>query len=228
MLRHALLINGFHIGRIRFGLQTLCLFIGLQLLAVNGMVNGMCTGLRCFCRSVHRLNRCIIVLIVGRHLSMDGSGYGCRSGVSYRPGKTVAPAGQFSHRDILLFKGEVYLPLGSFFRIQLQLSFLRRFCSGTVCLIGSFFRFRSSFFDFRVCKLIFCEPEPGCFSRHTSPLLHICYLGKLRGHNPIKLQIRREVIHKGKDDIPVEQQAFALAGMGHIRELVRGNVQLLR
>lgn len=36
------------------------------------------------------------------------------------------------------------------------------------------------------------------------------------------------MIHERKDDIPVEQQAFALTGMGHIRELVRGNVQLLR
>lgn len=148
MLRHALLINGFHIGRIRFGLQTLCLFIGFQLLAVNGMVNGMCTDLRRFCRSVHRLNRCIIVLIVGRHLPVNGSGYGCRSGVSCRPGKTVAPAVQFSHRDLLLFKGEVHLPLSGLIHIQLQLSFLRRFCSGTVCFLGSFFCLRSSFLIF--------------------------------------------------------------------------------
>ena len=169
MLRHALLINGFHIGRIRFGLQTLCLFIGFQLLAVNGMVNGMCTDLRRFCRSVHRLNRCIIVLIVGRHLPVNGSGYGCRSGVSCRPGKTVAPAVQFSHRDLLLFKGKMYFALSGFVCFQLEPAPFRRFFGGTVCLACCFFSSGGGLPDLRTGKLLFREAQSGCLPCHITP-----------------------------------------------------------
>ena len=35
------------------------------------------------------------------------------------------------------------------------------------------------------------------------------------------------MIHKGQNGGAIEQQALALAGMGHIAELVRGNAQLL-
>ena len=36
------------------------------------------------------------------------------------------------------------------------------------------------------------------------------------------------MIHEGQDDIAVEQETFAFAGVGHIGKLMRRNVQLLR
>ena len=36
------------------------------------------------------------------------------------------------------------------------------------------------------------------------------------------------MIHEGENDIAVEQESFALAGVRHIGQLMRGDVQLLR
>ena len=52
-------------------------------------------------------------------------------------------------------------------------------------------------------------------------------LRELRGHDPVELQIRREAVHEGQNDISVEEQPFTFTGMGNVGELVRGNVQLL-
>ena len=36
------------------------------------------------------------------------------------------------------------------------------------------------------------------------------------------------MIHEGQDDIAVEQETFAFAGVGHIGKLMGRNIQLLR
>ena len=52
--------------------------------------------------------------------------------------------------------------------------------------------------------------------------------GWILGRNDaVQLGILREVIHERQDRGAIEQQALALAGVGHIGKLVRGNAQLL-
>ena len=52
-------------------------------------------------------------------------------------------------------------------------------------------------------------------------------LRELGGHDPVEFQIRREAVHEGQDDISVEEQPFAFAGMGDVGELMRGDIELL-
>lgn len=47
-------------------------------------------------------------------------------------------------------------------------------------------------------------------------------------HDTVELQIRREMIHEGQDDIAVEQESFTFPRVGHIGKLMGRNVQLLR
>lgn len=171
VLRHTLLIDGLYIGGIGFGLQMFRLFIGLQLLAVDSMVNGMCTDLSCFCRGIGRLDCRIIVLVIGRNLSVNHSGHGCSRGMNRRSGEAVTPAGQFTDRDILLFKGEVRLSPGCLIRIQLQLSLLRSFSCRPVRFVRRPVGFGRSLFDPGICKLVLCEMEPGRFLCHITPPL---------------------------------------------------------
>ena len=49
---------------------------------------------------------------------------------------------------------------------------------------------------------------------------------ELGAHNTVQFGILREPVHKGQDDIAVKQKALAFTGMGDIRELVLGDVQL--
>ena len=171
MLRHTLLIDGLYIGGIGFGLQMFRLFIGLQLLTVDRMIHGMCTDLSCFRRRIDSLDCRIIVLVIGRNLSVNRSGCGCSRGMNRRSGEAVAPAGQFTDRDLLLFKGEVRLSSGCLIFIQLQLSLLRRFCCCPVCLVRHLFGFGRSLFYLGICKLVLCELEPSRFLCHITPPL---------------------------------------------------------
>ena len=171
MLRLTLLIDSFHIGGIGFGLQMFRLFIGLQLLTVDSMINGMCTDLSCFRRRIDSLDCRIIVLVIGRNLSVNCSGHGCSRGMNRRSGEAVAPAGQFTDRDLLLFKGEVRLSSGCLIFIQLQLSLLRRFSCRSVRFVRCPFCFGRCLFDPGICKLVLCELEPGRFLCHITPPL---------------------------------------------------------
>ena len=47
------------------------------------------------------------------------------------------------------------------------------------------------------------------------------------GHDAIQLIVLREMILEGQNDIAVKQQAFAGAGVGHIGQLMGGDVELL-
>lgn len=51
---------------------------------------------------------------------------------------------------------------------------------------------------------------------------------RLGGHDTVQLGVLREVVNEGQDRVAVEQQPLALAGVGHIRKLMRRNVELLR
>ena len=47
------------------------------------------------------------------------------------------------------------------------------------------------------------------------------------GHDAVQFGVLREVVNEGQDRVAVEQQPLALAGVGHIRKLMRRNVELL-
>ena len=47
------------------------------------------------------------------------------------------------------------------------------------------------------------------------------------GHDLVEPGVLREPVYKGNDGIPVEQQAFPLAGMGHIGQLAGRDAQML-
>ena len=51
-------------------------------------------------------------------------------------------------------------------------------------------------------------------------------VGYFGGHDAVEFRILREVIHKGQDGGAIKQQPLALAGVGHIGKLVRGDAQL--
>ena len=52
-------------------------------------------------------------------------------------------------------------------------------------------------------------------------------LGWLGRHDFIQLRIPGEFIGKGQNDVAVEQQPFALPGVGDVGKLVRGDIELL-
>ena len=43
----------------------------------------------------------------------------------------------------------------------------------------------------------------------------------------VQLSVLREVVNEGQDRVAVEQPSLALTGVGHIRKLMRRNVELL-
>ena len=55
-------------------------------------------------------------------------------------------------------------------------------------------------------------------------LLLVCPLGR---HDLVEFQVGREPVHERQDDIAKEQKPLALAGVRHIRKLVRRDVKLL-
>lgn len=48
-----------------------------------------------------------------------------------------------------------------------------------------------------------------------------------RGHNRVQLGVLREAVNKRQNDIAVKQKPLALAGMGHIGELMGADIELL-
>src|SRR5699024_8797366 len=59
----------------------------------------------------------------------------------------------------------------------------------------------------------------------TLPILR-CNLPQLGGHDPVKFQILREVVHKGQNHIAKEKQPFTFTRVGHIGQLMGRNVEL--
>ena len=47
------------------------------------------------------------------------------------------------------------------------------------------------------------------------------HLLRFGGHDAVQLGVLREVVNEGQDRVAVEQQPLALAGVGHIRKLMR-------
>ena len=52
------------------------------------------------------------------------------------------------------------------------------------------------------------------------------YFLRLCREYPIQLRVLGEAVYKGQDDIPVKQKALAFTGVGDIRELMRGDIEL--
>lgn len=116
------------------------------------MFNSVGTGFGCFYRGIDSLHRCVLILVVCRDLSMNGTG-------NDRLRKVSLFAGEFACRDILLLEGEAYRPLGGLIGFQLEFSSLGELCSGAVCFVCSPFCLVRRFFDLGIGQLILGKME---------------------------------------------------------------------
>ena len=58
--------------------------------------------------------------------------------------------------------------------------------------------------------------------------LRTAHFLRLRRHNVVQLGIFRETVYKGQNDVAIEQKPLARFGMGDVRHLLRGDIELLR
>ena len=116
------------------------------------MFNSVGTGFGSFHRGIDSLHRCVLILVVCRDLSMNGTG-------NDRLRKAGLFAGEFACRNLLFLEGEAYRPLGGLIGFQLELSPLGYLAAARSALSAAFSALSAAFFDLGIGQLIVGEME---------------------------------------------------------------------